>query len=440
MWAALIVLAAMALGTQALWRGLPAQPGSDFVQLWGVAKAQRSSGYRLGAPYGNIDGYQQQLWQMTRDSGDRRQVFALANWHPIVPNGTPLLYYLMGNLPTPYTATLQWYRAAGLGIFLLTAYVLIRPLRWHTAAALIFTVLLAAAFTPLLFDLALGNLNCMQLLGLMLTAALLRQSRAKPGGLGAAASFLLAGLLALLSLAKPNFNSATLLLGVCLLLNGGWRERFAVIAAWGIISLLLLALPCMLFGRWDAWQQWWTYTFATGQGIHLPPPENFSGMNLLRSSLGLPAAAAFAVVGILLALPLLGPGLTSPSPFTAWRRQAAALRDHLKDPYFCLAGGILLTLALSPLVWRHYLVLAVVPALWLIARVESGALPRAAGWLSLLLFADLPMILNTATDAVPYWLIVAVHGFAWMPAWYGIIVAANGHRHAAAPTAALRPA
>lgn len=395
-WATAAILAAMTIATSALWRGLPQQPGSDFVQFWGMAKAQRLSHYQLGSPYLQRSGYQQYFRAMAAESQDRRLAFAVLNRQMTDPTGTPLLYYLMGNLPDRYSLVLQTYRLVQLAAFLVAVILLLRP---NTAALGVFVVALTAAYAPLLYDLAVSNLNCLQLLSLVLIAAVIAR---KPHG--TLTPCLLAAALVVLTLLKPNLSSASLLLGLCLLVRYP-QQRLPVVATGLSLVALLLVMPCLLFGSWSVWLDWWHFSFSTDEVLAFPiSAGNYSSVRLLES-VGLTPAKALSLSAALLALPLL----------IHWSK----LSRLIVDPWLCLATGVILMLSLSPLIWQHYHVMALIPALWLCR--SPAALPRIAGVVSLLLFADLPMNLNTVVGGVPEWAIEWAHAFGWVPAWYGMV-------------------
>ena len=84
---------------------------------------------------------------------------------------------------------------------------------------------------------------------------------------------------------------------------------------------------------------------------------------------------------------------------------------------------MVLSLATSPLVWEHYQLLAVIPALWLCRAGATGW--GALGWLSLLAFADLPENFNSFAGHIPGWLMILNHSFCWLPLWIGMVMQAT---------------
>jgi hypothetical protein len=422
--AATAILIVMALGLSKVWWGMAGQPGIDLYQFWGIAKCQRSSGNRLGSPYLDPAAYQTQLWKLAQGSADRRLAAAVATRQAPDLTGTPLIYYTMGSLPSHYGAVLQAYRVMQFAGFVFAVLVLARSLARQTVTVTVFSAAVAAAFVPLFFELSVGNVNCIQLIGMLLVAETIKRGREGLLVLGIAMSCCLASLLVFLSLAKPNFDSATLLLGLCLAMNSQgnrlWMAASALVA-----GALLLVLPCLLFHTWSVWGDWWIATFTSADRIAFPARAgNYSGIRMLADTLGTSIFVAMALVGSVLLLSFLAAVLL---PVRSLGDGVIRLKrvtiDALLDPHVCLAGGVLLTFALSPLVWSHYQVLELAPALWL-CRQHGPAdwLSRASGWLSIALIADLPANINIATGVVPAWLVSVNHGFSWVMMWLGLML------------------
>lgn len=404
-WGVIIIFVLMACSITGLFRHLPSQPGIDFSQPWGFGKAQRASNYQLGSPYLNLDGYQNELLQIANDSNDERLATAILNRQQPDPTGTPLMYYMMGNLPGSFATDLQVYRVVQVAAFLIAAFVLAWPVLKGVSGAL-FPIALAAAYVPLLFDLAVGNFDCFQLLAFVLAAASI--DRLRKTGLSAIHSAALACILVLLSLFKPNFDSATALLWLCLLANAK-GHRITILVASAAATAVLVVLPCLLFNSWSIWSDWHHYALPNANRIAYPVGAgNHAAVALLSQRFGLSIVLSMLVCGLLL----------SSAPAWLWVRHELAFMRVLLDPYACLSIGIVAAFALSPLIWQHYHVLAVAPALWLCRWGLQGL-----GITTLVLFADLPSILATNRVPVPLWLIQLNHSFCWLVLLLGIALA-----------------
>lgn len=416
-----VVLIFMVVGTYSLWKSVPLQPGIDFYQYWGIAKAQRLSGFELGSPYFNRDNYQGALAYMAFTSGDERLAAAVAVRDLPDPTGTPLSYYLLGMLPDHYSFALACFRVTQFAAFLCSVFLLTRPLKLDPITALALIAAIIAAYSPLAFDIGLGNVNCLQLLGFVATAGLAKNALRDQAATHLLPILLLTSLISLQLLFKPNFAPASLLLLGCLLLHA--RDRLMlVLAFFGAISAILFGLPGMLFGSWSIWEDWARFISSPGQVLSFSF-GNYSGVRLIESIFGVGSGMAEGLVILLVALPLLRPSLSIVATWIRLRQLLVAILRALKEPDFALSAGIVLTFAVSPLIWQHYQLLALVPAFWLFAQKSPRRIfASVIGGISILLFADLPANINSVFGGVPSWLIAMNHGFSWFPLWLGMVV------------------
>jgi len=394
---------------------VPEQAGVDFYQYWGVAKCQRATNFTLGSPYRNGAGYGAQLRQLAAASGDATLQRAVASRDAPDLTGTPFVYYLMGSLPGPYSRTLLLYRAALFAAFALAVFLLARPLASPAMAGAL-AASTAVASDALLLDLAVGNLSSLQLLGLVGAAVVARRDPRLRTALW------LPPLLVLLTLVKPVVGLAAGLLGLSLLLRQvSWQARAVVVGSAAAAAGLFAALPALLFGSVTVWPDWWSATFSSGERLAYEVVQgNYSGVALLARLGGHSTGWGLAWVAA-----SLGGSVLALAALVRWRHGAgsgfgAATLEFLRDPLAAASLGIVALLALSPLVWSHYGVLAVAPALWLCGP-GGGPWPRALGWLSLLLVVDLPRRLYLLLPDLPWMVLDLNHAFAWIPLWIGML-------------------
>lgn len=421
----LVLLAATSLD---VWQAVPAQPGVDFYQFWGMAKAQREAQFRLGSPYRNPAGYQAQLVRMAAQSRDEALAAAVASRTAPDPTGTPFTYYLLGSWPGPYAQGLAWFRAAQFLAFVAAVFLLVRPLAAPVSAGFL-AIAIACASDPLLLDLAVGNLNSLQLLALVVAATALGRApgRALAGGLPP--------LLVLASLLKPIVLAAAGLLGLSLLARASPRGRLIAIAAAAGATGVLVLPPAFLFGDLGTWRDWWLATFSSDTRLAYEIAEgNYSGITLLARLGDGSIGGSMAVTAMALVVSLAGALLAGGRQWLAPGRWPRAAGRVLDDPLGAAALGILLLLALSPLVWSHYHVLAVLPALWLCGARPGAPWTRALGWCSLLLTVDLPRRLYLIWPDLPMMVLDASHAWGWGVAWLGMLgVLADRLRRAGEP-------
>ena len=95
------------------------------------------------------------------------------------------------------------------------------------------------------------------------------------------------------------------------------------------------------------------------------------------------------------------------------------LQRVFADPDWVTWAGVTATLAIAPLLWLHYYLLSLVPALGLLAHRSGGFRLRAAAGLSILLSSGVANGLLTHLG----WQSSIPIGFAlcWVPLWIGVL-------------------
>jgi hypothetical protein len=230
-----------------------------------------------------------------------------------------------------------------------------RMLGHSPTTALLMLALVSLAFRPLKASIQVGQVNEVQLAGialyLWLSAAVDGSRRQVVAG----------ALLAALVLFKPNLAAALPLLAVAWAL-GGRRRKLALQAAGATAGgLLALVITTAVFGSPRAWWDWLDFLRAF-------PPEKIP---LRFGNVGL-ARVVYETMGLRLALPLtlLSLGIALACLWAGRSRGAgAAAQDPARtvvEDTTALGAGCLVYLVSAPLVWDHYLLLALPAALVLL--------------------------------------------------------------------------
>jgi hypothetical protein len=397
------------------------QPGIDLYQMWGVSKSLRSSGYGLGSPYVNPQGYKHRLSEIREAAADPNLDIAAVVWPKLDLDGTPLLYYVFGLLPSHYSAALRGYRLLEIAAFSLAVMLLTLQLSGSIPLSLILMLLTFPACAPAADDVMLANVDCIQLLLSALAVVAIGRLRGTHGTprlplvLGAMA------LLELAALAKPNVAGSSLLLALCLLLNCGDTRTRGIAFFFGMIwASVLIILPCAMFGTPRVWPEWLSLFSAApeqaswgGAAQHNYSTVNYlAGLLRLSSSMVSPLVGAAAIVSGSCAIVV--PNLKSGKPWANLRRSGRVI---LSDPHSCYAIGTMVLLALSPLVWLHYFVLYLPICFWLILDRGHSTFAKSAGLVSLLLALDAGRLFGTLSGPCGE----ALHVLAWVPAWLGLL-------------------
>jgi len=393
----------------------------DFYQYWAVSNARRVSSQTLRSPYTDRELYYTTLADQAARSDDAR----LLTVNRVYPRpgftATPLAYVLFAALPANYTLANALYYALQILAFPAAVIVLGIMYGYEVFPLLCLALLLVLASGPFSADVRVGNVGCFQLLALagLLTATDRLRRSARPVLLGG----VVASGLVLLVLAKPNVAlvCAVIMLHLCLV-HGARRAAVASAAA-VLCGAAAAIIACAYFDSWSVWWEWYRFIFGGNPyALTLAPPiGNYASARLLSSVLGgadvwlivVLIAAALAASTIVVIAGRLGTTATGDAPA---RRMLGMLRD---DVHVAVAIGVTLTIALSPLGWYHYYVLAVIPSLWLLNATSASPYLPLWGLAALVLSSGIVNVVFLPLG----WARAAAFGAAltWVPLWGGIL-------------------
>jgi hypothetical protein len=331
--------------------------GSDFYQFWMVAgvigRADVPSIYdeeshaRLGAEF---------IRRSFTDDDSERRRRAAREWQVLQPTATPLLYAAFRPLTgLGYEHAHLLFRTVSLAAAAAAVVVIALRVGLSPAAGLLAVAFVTLAFHPLRASMQVGNVSELQLAAI---AGWLWLSSASDGARRQAAAGALLGALVLI---KPNLIMVPLLLAAMWITRGRPRKlklQAVGAAAGGLIGLLFSAL---VFGSLAPWVDWFEYL----RGF---PPENIPlrlgnlGLaRILSDTMGLHVSALLAVVALGIALAGVWSGRARGTAAAAGDPIPAAVEDSV-----ALAAGTFVYLLSAPLVWDHYLLLALPGALVLL--------------------------------------------------------------------------
>jgi hypothetical protein len=416
----------------------------DFYQYWGAAAARRLSTEQLGSPYREARRYGAILAEAARRSSQPR--FERVSEHATPPNftATPFAYTLFAGLPTDYTHASRLYYALQIVLFLVAVGTLGLVYRYPPFPLLCLALLLVHGSSALNSDLRLGNVGCLQFVSLAVLLGLIHPLRA--GSPSAALGGLALGGLTLLALAKPNVALAAILMALHLWVAHGFRffARAALPAA--LAGGAAVIFSCLYFGSWTVWQEWYgavagpqpgTVGRLSSVGAHYVA-GNYATPLLLGFWLrlgGWTATAFLAAALVASAAAVVG--------WSVWRDAGAraapgraALARVFGDPHVTMAIGVTLTLALPPLVWYHYYVIALVPSLWLLSVPSESPVPRLCGLIALILSAGLPtsLLLLLGWSSAGH----VCAALSWVAVWCGTLLRLSERAPTATPSEAER--
>ena len=399
--------------------------GVDFYHLWGVPVARRISD--LGSPYRDGERYYAVLRQHAATANQPKLSAAQRFWSTPDFTGSPLLYTVMRVVSNDYTLSLAVFRALQILAFIGACLLLGFLSRFDPFSLLCFPLICLLGYQPLLSDLRVANVACVQLAalaGLMGLAVALPRVGSFARRAGLAAALLTA--VAALTLCKPNIALVSALLALHLAVRHGGRLFGIAVLSASVATAILLVVPCFYFGSWPIWQEWYRFVYGQNPSMLVRPIANgnYSTPLLLSSWLGADVSVISFVVIALLVVSLVVALFAHGRRAGNWAQAlGAAGRRLFDDPRPAFAIGILLTTAASPLFWAHYHVLVLVPSLWLLTVPSPRAVPLLAA-ASVVMSAGMAGMLLWAMgrpDAMPATIILS-----WVPLWAALLLGLHG--------------
>ena len=354
---ALAAVLATAGATRA-WRAGRHSAGIDFYQYWVVGQALVRGDVTGIYDHGRRAALGQEFLRRAQASGSPRERAAADFRRVLEPMSTPFLFTVLAPFALlGYDAAYDTFRAVGLLALALSVFALGRLAGWTRVERLLLVSFLVFVFQPVSADLRVGNVGQIGL-GMLALSAVLAASAATPHQVAAGA------VLAAAAAFKPNVAAAAPLL-MCWWAVSGQRRRLAAQAA----GMLAGATVAFLMGAWafdstGAWTEW--LAAVRGGELAAMPVEagNVSPLALASSGLGLTPGPLPLVLAC------------AAMAFALWRGRHASATGPAADLPVLAAGCLILLLA-SPLVWLHYLCLAV-PAV-----IVALSAPVPSRWLGL---------------------------------------------------------
>jgi hypothetical protein len=398
--------------------------GVDFYHFWGVPVAKRLAGPTLGAPYRQGERYQSLLEDFAKTVNQPKLRAAQRFWRAPDFTATPLLYQAFGVVSDDYTVALAIFRGLQIVSFLGACLVLGHLYQLDPFSWLSFALICLLLYQPLLSDLRVANLGCLQLAVLAGTTGLASAlARVVSFGRRAALAAALLIVVAALTLCKPSIVLVSLLLGVHLAVRHGIRLFARAVLPAAAVAALLFSAPCFYFGSWTVWQEWFHFVYGSNPGmlVRPVPSGNYSTPILVSTWTGAGPSMISVFLFVLLVVSLVVILRSDPdarSSRTPVETARAAVMRLFRDPHRPVALGILLTVAVSPLFWLHYYVLILIPSLWLLN----------AGAKAVSLLAATSVALSTGLGGMLLWALgwpqamPATIAFCWIPLWGALLL------------------
>ncbi|MBF0426362.1 MAG: hypothetical protein HQL66_11155 [Magnetococcales bacterium] len=420
--------------------------GIDFYQYWGTGVALASG--RL--PEANI---------LRNEEGVRTLLNDIVDHDPTDPllravnqyrrnfiefAGTPLLFSLWSLVKMRgFSESFFWFSACKI-LLLIAGIVLVgRTLNWDLLSSLTTALVLPLFFQPAILDIVIGNINSIQFFGVSLVFYIMhiQKLREKSDSTGLyTLSFILSAFFVFL---KPNILLLFPFVFMHLLAQPGPRRVGRILFAAGVVVACFLVFPMIQFAAPDVWLDWYHRVLAPDDAsgsirlFRTMKQGNYSTLALLQGIAGVAPGNAMRVLIVFLFVSLLLALF-----FRAWRLRALppagsghpcrwGIHAIVADAKIMIALALVLSTALIPMLWAHYLVVMIVPALFLIGAERY--LARLCGLATLVCASDLVwqlvLLLHTLLP-VPQHLslftrLYVLHeillALSWLPAWLGLL-------------------
>ena len=339
-------------------------PGIDFYQFWIIGqiigRADVPSIYaedahpRLGAEFIRRS--------LTEDDSERRRIAARA-WQVLEPTATPMLYSSFRPFAAlRYDDAHLVYRVVSLAALSVAVLAIAVGLGHSATVALLMLALVNVAFRPLKTDIQVGNVNQVQLA--MVAAYLWLSSRRDT----ARSQWIAGALLGVLVLLKPNLLAVAPVLALSWVAHGRREKLIRQGAGMAAGAALALAFTAAVFGSLSPWREWLDFMRA------FPPSKiplrygNVGLARLLYETLDVRVSLWLALFFMCAALACVWIGRAGYAKPAADDRRAVAVEDAL-----ALGAGCFVYLLSAPLVWNHYLLLALPAALALLREPATDA-------------------------------------------------------------------
>lgn len=364
------LLAVLSLaGLLTLWFRARAAAGIDFYQMWVGARVAGqttdfyapSTAARIGEEYVRRAETEERSVKRVVVARYRRQLELVS---------TPFLYTLYAPFRGTYERGLLLFQLGSLLSLIAAIAILTRTFRFGIVLGLSFLAVLATLYEPAATDLRVANANHFVLLLLAVATALTMRRKMTAAG----------AVLAVAALAKPYLVLVLALSYGIWLITRRWRDLGAHAGGAAIAGVLGFVASSLYFRSTTIWLEWLHAIRTMPQSMVPLELGNFALTQILFDLWGVRLSIAVTVLALTLAVAI-----------GARAKGVAANIDIL-----AIGLGSVIGLLGSPLVWVHYLVMALPLLAWLLRPARAERM-RVAAAVALLLLALAPSDYVTTT-------------------------------------------
>lgn len=357
-WAGLLFGALFALwGLTLSWKLANLSEGLDFYQFWVGGQEAPHVGEQLWSAETARELQQRYHLRAVTTEGSTAMVRVADARPQLEMFSTPFLYTCFGILPNHYDPAYEIYRIVELLALVAGIVAIGVALRWPPVAVLFFLGFITLMFQPLKAELRVGNVNEVQLL----LIALYFVARGRH-------VFLAGIVLGLAILFKPNLAIA---LPLVIAYDLAHEEREVVTREAGgalLGAAAAIVVSCLYFHSARVWLRWLGAARSLSQSVLPADSGNTSPVLPLVEAYG-PAIDYIVIVVLTIGAAVI------------------LIRSREAGPLIAVSIGILLYTLAAPLVWLHYILLAV-PLGMILLSSRSPAVKILGGLAMILLAVD----------------------------------------------------
>jgi hypothetical protein len=411
------------------WSNALQAPGIDFYHYWAVAKAKQfnhnlnANPYIDSAAYASVINQRVDLLQQeSSDSTDGRLQKANSYRRNLDLTGTPALYTIFKILPTDYSYAISLFQFLQV-ISLVTGVALVG---WHLEQAWHYWALgliMSGFCTPFLVDINVANLNSFQFFSLSVLVTILDNNNPKRVQINQKEAIILITTLCSLSLLKPNFTLAYAALGIVIKSRCKNLSNRNILISTLITVTLILGASSLFFGGFDLWTTWYQSLTSSTQRLTYPISEGNASATLILSNtydieVNFSSLIMFAFLGLSLVATVIKRQKSN-------KIRTNSLLKELKNSYLLSGIAIVLTLAVSPLVWTHYYTVLLLPAVWLVSKEKTSKIAANLGILAIIIiggfFNRVVGYVAELTPEIEAYILIS----SWILVWFGLLAFIN---------------
>ena len=289
-------------------------------------------------------------------------------------HGSPFLYTLIGLMSSGDYDTDQKRFAIISGLCLAVSVLLLcRLLRFSLVSTILVMAFLASDFAPVVSDMGVGNLNEIQLFGVVLFIWLAGRSRYLPAGIA----------IGTITMVKPTTAIVLALAVLVGLADRDYRRLLRLLAGACVAGAGSIAVSALYFANPKMWIGFVrNLTDTLGEGSYPLEKGNYGLAKLLFGGTG-PWPAIILIV-LLAAFSWL---------VFSTRRKGSAAEAAVPNAFAAAGVGCTLMLLSSPLAWVHYYVLLIPLALYVIQPALEGEAPLVWNGIATKALAFVPLLM-----------------------------------------------